>query len=121
VTEPRRPPYTWANMVLGPSYFSVHDLGVALGVGRHAARLALVRSGLPAKCLKFVWTYRGQHYRRFAWRIPGRTLERLVALRREAEIERIRAALGRGGHRARWRIKCRMRHQLARSRHGEQQ
>lgn len=64
--------YTWARRSIPSDFFTVRDLSLLLGLGRHQTRLILIRSGLPCRLIKRHWRSptTGRGYTRRAWAIP---------------------------------------------------
>ena len=109
MSEPRRPPYSWAAQVLPGWAFSLGDLAVLIGRSHWTAHADLRASGLRARLCVFTWTHGGKRYVRRVWRLPPSTVLRLVERRRALEVEHIRRALSRGGRKVRWRLRHRRR------------
>lgn len=62
--------YQWAARTVPKGYWTIGDVAFMLGVGRHAARRRLLRSGLPAKLITRYWQHGGHLYRRRALAVP---------------------------------------------------
>ena len=73
--------YSWARQVVGKRNFTIGELAGLLGVGRHAARRRLLKSGLQCKLITRRWrhpVHRSCWYVRRTWQIPIDTAKVLL-------------------------------------------
>lgn len=80
--------YDWARRTIPRGHWAIGDVAFLLGVGRHAARRRLLKSGLPARLITRYWRYGGYLYRRKAWAVPGLSVAILFAESQRALLRR---------------------------------
>ena len=49
--------YSWAARVVGRNAYTLREVGIMLGVGRHQARRRLLQSGLPYRLISRHWRH----------------------------------------------------------------
>lgn len=80
--------YHWARRSIPADLWTLGDLALLLGIGRHQARRVLLKSGVPCCLVAKHWRdkHTGRGFTRKAWALPGTAALLLLLVRIRQEI-----------------------------------